>query len=145
MSRNASDVEKIVNATLMVLDLEDEGWTLDQISDGLNELLGADPDVPPEPPAADAMLVQVTALKTNARYKWRTNAAGRPIMQIYPSDDAPVKDRVQYKQGATVRVLEDIVKADGGKLFYALKDDVVKNGAVIEEQLYLQKEDVKVV
>jgi hypothetical protein len=44
----------------------------------------------------------------------------------------------------TVRVLEDVVKADGaGNLFYALKDDVVKNGVTIDEQLYLQKEDVE--
>lgn len=142
--RDASDVEKVVNAVLMILDLEDEGWTLDQISEKLNEMLGSDPDEP-EPPVADAMLVRVKALKTNARFAWRKNAAGRPIMQIYPSDDAPVKERVQFKQGATVRVLEDIVKADGGVLYYQMKDDVVKNGVTIDEQLYLQKEDVEVV
>jgi hypothetical protein len=95
MGYSTADVEKMVGIVMMVLDLEDEGWTLEQISEKLNEMLGADPDEP-EPPVADAMLVRVKALKANARYKWRTNASGRPIMQIYPSDDAPVKERVQF-------------------------------------------------
>jgi hypothetical protein len=63
------------------------------------------------------------------------------IPQIYPADNAPVKDRVQFVKGSRIKVLPEVIKADGGGQFYAIAEKVVKGGVVVEEKLYLQAED----
>ena len=76
-------------------------------------------DQPPEPPS-QYLDFWVTADKANARFVSGLNNAGRPIMQIYPSDSAPVSERVQYVKNTLVPVYPESVLADGGGVFYKI-------------------------
>lgn len=135
---SSAEIEQVVEAVMMVLDLEDEGWTIEQIKEKLNEMLGQDPDVPT--PGTDKTFV-VTAEKANARYAWRTNDVGRPIMQIYPADNAPVRERIQFTKGMLVLVLPDKVKADGGDAYWAISEEEPID---VDKQLYLREVDGKI-
>lgn len=126
--------ERIIEIVRLIMSLVDGGMTLDEIE---AKLKGGDP-IPPEP---ITRMFEVTAAKANARFAWKVNAAGRMIPQIYPADNAPVKDRVQFVKGARVKVLPDVIKADGGTPYYQIADKVNKGGVWIETTLYLMAED----
>jgi hypothetical protein len=98
---------------------------------------GAAAPVPPPMPVSISVKT-VTADKANARYASSYNAAGRPIMHIYPSDTAPVSQRVQWLRGAAVEVLSDEIKADGGGVYYELRDST----PYTEVKLYIRKDHV---
>jgi hypothetical protein len=105
-------------------------------------------DVPPDPdpePEPTTKMFEVTIAKTNARYAWKYNGAGRPIMQIYPEDNAPVRDRVQFVYSTKIKVKPEIVKSDGGTPYYAIAEQVYKSGVLVTEQLYLKAEDGRIV
>ena len=97
---------------------------------------GAAAPVPPPMPVS--MSVKTVAVdKANARYASGYNAAGRPIMHIYPSDTAPVSQRVQWLKGTAVEILSDEIKADGGGVYYELRDST----PYAEVKLYVRKDD----
>lgn len=73
-----------------------------------------EPEPKPGPVETPVQILVVKADKANARFAKRSNAAGKPILQIYPSDNAPVADRVQYKAGQQLSAWPGIVTADGG-------------------------------
>jgi hypothetical protein len=100
---------------------------------------------PPPPPGPSTRVFEVTLDKANARCVRSKNSAGRPVMMIYPEDSAPVKDRVQYLKGARVKVLAEVIKADGGELYYQIADPVLKNNVVVKVALFLKSEDGKLV
>lgn len=96
------------------------------------------------PPPADEKFVFKTVTaepRANLRFASSYNAAGRPVMQIYPKDTAPVSDRVQYNSGTGVVLKADVVKADGGGLYWALDPNHTEFGKTFP-QLYLRNEDV---
>jgi hypothetical protein len=101
------------------------------------------PPPPPPPVVPGTKTFEVTVEKANARCVRSTNSAGRPVMMIYPEDSAPVKDRVQYLKGARVKVLAEVIKADGGERFYQIADPVKKNNVVVSVDLFLKEADGK--
>jgi hypothetical protein len=98
---------------------------------------GAAASVPPPMPVSISVKT-IIADKANARYASGYNAAGRPIMHIYPSDTAPVSQRVQWLKGTAVEVLSDEIKADGGGVYYELRDST----PYTEVKLYIRKDHV---
>jgi hypothetical protein len=97
---------------------------------------GAAASVPPPMPVSISVKT-IMADKANARYASGYNAAGRPIMHIYPSDTAPVSQRVQWLKGTAVEVLSAEIKTDGGGVYYELRDST----PYAEVKLYIRKDD----
>jgi hypothetical protein len=98
---------------------------------------GAAAPVPPPMPVSISVKT-VAVDKANARYASGYNAAGRPIMHIYPSDTAPVSQRVQWLKGTAVEILSNEIKADGGGVYYELRDST----PYTEVKLYIRKDHV---
>jgi len=92
----------------------------------------------PLPIPVSVSVKTIIADKANARYASGYNAAGRPIMHIYPSDTAPVSQRVQWLKGTAVEILSDEIKADGGGVYYELRDST----PYTEVKLYIRKDHV---
>jgi hypothetical protein len=78
----------------------------------------------PEPTGKKTFIV-VTRMKINARCKRWVNAQGKAIMAVYPKDNAPVSSRVQFKPGTTLEVYQEIVTADGGGQYRAIKGSYI--------------------
>jgi len=76
--------------------------------------------------------------KANARWSKAQNANGLPIMVIYPRDNAPVAERIQYFEDSFVPVKPDKIKADGGAYYWELVYGKGRDG----ETLYLKADDV---
>ena len=93
--------------------------------------------IDPEP-IGETMLV-TARVKVNARFIWRGNDAGVPIMHIYPKDNAPVSERVQILKGKPILVYKKTVTADGGGVFLCMAGSLKKYGRV----LYVRKQDTK--
>jgi hypothetical protein len=66
------------------------------------------------------------------------NAAGRPVMQIYPSDSSSASERIKIPAGELVLAYDKVVLADGGGKFWKLVDYHGRDG----EDLYLRSVDV---
>jgi len=66
------------------------------------------------------------------------NDAGRPVMQIYPSDSAPDSLRIKIPKGEIVLALDTPVTADGGAKFWQLVEIEGEDG----EDLFLKAVDV---
>ena len=109
---------------------------------------GAEPPVEPPvvppvvPPPAASYWVRVTVPKANARFikSWKKNpdtGVETPIMEIYPSDNSLVKDRIQFVEDTLLRVSPDKVRADGGGYYYLLLDWEGRD----DEDLYLRTQD----
>jgi len=97
------------------------------------------PVVPPvEPPADPVYSVQVVVEKTNARWSKAKNANGAPIMQIYPRDNAPVAERIQWFEDEFLVVKPAKIKADGGMYYYELEYLTGRGGEI----LYVKADDV---
>ena len=92
------------------------------------------PPVPPEPGYA----VQVVVTKTNARWSKAKNANGAPIMTIYPRDNAPVSERIQFFEDYFLAVVPEKIRADGGVQYYELATIKGRDGEV----LYVKAADV---
>jgi hypothetical protein len=91
---------------------------------------------PPPPPVTDKVIdIMVTSEdRVNARFVTGYNAAGKPIMSIYPSDLSTVKERIQFATGAKLRVYDTKVQADGNALFWKLAERKGRNN----EDLYVR-------
>lgn len=112
--------------------------------DELEQMIGAyDSEDDDDEPVEETGIIEITAVKANARCVRAYNSAGRPIMMIYPEDSAPVKDRVQYTMGALIDVGPVIVKGDGGYKYYSIAETVIKNGKEITTPLFIREQDGK--
>ena len=127
--------------------IEDIYAKIDEIQADLIELetmVGAydayDSDDDDEPVEVTKIL-EIIAGKANARCVRTYNAAGRPVMMIYPEDSAPVKYRVQYTLGTYIQVNPTIVKGDGGYKYYSIAEEVKKNGVVVTTPLFIREQD----
>lgn len=90
-------------------------------------------------PTGPTMLV-TARWKVNARCKRWINDQGKPIMAVYPKDNAKVSQRVQFKPGARIEVYNQIVTADGGGQFRAIKGSYEGHKPYT---LYVKVSDVK--
>jgi len=81
--------------------------------------------------------------KINTRCARKFNAAGAPIMAVFPKDKSQVSERIQFLTGAKIAVKSVLVKADGGVPYYALvsNPDPIKNKKGV--QLYVRQSDVQ--
>jgi hypothetical protein len=89
---------------------------------------------------------EVTAGKSLAHFASAMNGAGKPIMEIYPSETSKAPERIRFDQGATVKVMPGVIKADSGSEWYALDAAFVasvKKG--VNVPLYINKADVRFV
>lgn len=112
--------------------------------DELEQMIGAyDSEDDDDEPVEVSRILEITAVKANARCVRSYNAAGRPVMMIYPEDSSPVKDRVQYTTGALVDVGPVIIKGDGGYKYYSIAEEVKKNGVVVTTPLFIREQDGK--
>lgn len=103
----------------------------------------AEPEPEPEP-EEDAFWVVVTKdPRLNCRWYEETNAAGKPIMQIYPSDTSNPGERVQFDLGTQLYVKAEKVIADGGVEYYQLTPTPTVDGA--EQKLFVRVEDVAII
>lgn len=118
--------------------------TLEAIEEGLAKI-GEGPEEPGEPESPVVRLIEVKVVKANARFAWRVNAAGRPIMQIWPADNSKVAERVQFPLGMRLRVDPEIVKSDGGGQYWRILDQVKKGGVAVGVDLYVVKDDGRLV
>ena len=84
-------------------------------------------------PKPVTVTMQVTADKAVARWVSSTNAAGRPIMEIW---EGPV-GRVRYDHGALIELIPGTIQADGGGLYRQLAD---RHGADVD--LFVRDSDV---
>ena len=66
------------------------------------------------------------------------NDAGKPVMEIYPSETSSADERIKIARGERVRAHNGIIKADGGLKFWKLVDYQGNEG----EELYLRQVDV---
>jgi hypothetical protein len=73
-----------------------------------------------------------------ARFAKSYNAAGRPVMQIYPGDTAPDSERIKIPRGERVLVVDTPITADGGGKYWRLVDYKGRKG----EELYLRTQDI---
>ena len=112
--------------------------------DELEEMIGSYDSEDDEDPVEVTSILEITAVKANARCVRNYNAQGRPVMMIYPEDSAPVKDRIQYIIGTLVDVGPTIVKADGGAKFYSVAEDTIKNGVKVATPLFIREQDGKI-
>ena len=113
--------------------------------DELEQMVGAyDGEDDDDEPVEVTRILEITAVKANARCVRNYNAAGRPVMMIYPGDSSPVKDRVQYTLGTYVQVNPTIVKGDGGYKYYSIAEEVKKNGVVVTTPLFIREQDGKI-
>ena len=127
--------------------LDDLYEKIDEIRTELNELeqmIGAYDSEEDDEPVEVTNVLEITAVKANARCVRGYNNVGRPIMMIYPEDSAPVKDRVQYTVGTLVDIGGGIIKADGGGRFYSVAEEVKKNGVVVTTPLFIREQDGKI-
>lgn len=92
-------------------------------------ITNGDPVEPPDPEPPDPVdppvtkpTIQITVDKTNARWIMNYNDAGKPMMQIYPKDSAPVSDRIQFFSGDILTAKSQKIQADGGTKYYELID-----------------------
>lgn len=106
---------------------------LDQIIAALE--IAPKPEPEPEPGPVTRNFVITRDPRANARSVRSYNAAGKPIWEIYPSDTAPVSDRVQFTRGSVVKIIGDPVTGDGGSKAYELYYPSIK------EKLYILKDD----
>jgi hypothetical protein len=102
--------------------LENQGIIIAMLDGGGGEEPPADPPAPPEEPEPPSTIgfVRVTIPRANARFEKRENANGMPIMEIYPSDNSLVSERIQFIVEATLTVIREKVRADGGEMYYEL-------------------------
>ena len=70
--------------------------------------------------------------KALARFAAELNKSGRPIWSIFPSDDAPVKDRIFFKKPFEVE--EEPVTGDGGAQCYKLVDSPISTPLYVRLQ-----------
>ena len=120
---------------------------IDEIQTDLTELeqmIGAYDSEEDDEPVEVTDVLEITAVKANARCVRGYNNVGRPIMMIYPEDSAPVKDRVQYTVGTLVDIGGGIIKADGGAKFYSVNEDTIKNGVKVTTPLFVREQDGKI-
>ena len=97
-----------------------------------------EPKPAPQPPAPSVYLVRVTAdPRANARFAKANNAAGLPIMQIYPSDSSLAGERIQFVVGDLLPVDPAKLRADGGETYFKLTGKRGRDG----ETLYIRDED----
>ena len=96
-------------------DIQARVTTLETRVEALESGSGNDGETDP-----DYRQFSITAERANARFFKDVNQAGRPIMEIYPSDTSPVNQRVQYANGTLPLVYPGRVVADGGIGFYKL-------------------------
>lgn len=104
------------------------------------ELQAADcGNTPPPPPAEDPyVIIAITRdPRANAFFEHSQNAAGRPIMMIYPSESAPTQERIQFDQGEQLHADPGKVTADGGGKFWRLQQQHGRAG----ETLYIRELD----
>lgn len=66
------------------------------------------------------------------------NNAGRPVMQIYPSDSSLATERIKIPAGERVLAYDKVVLADGGGKFWKLVYYHGRDG----EDLYLRSVDI---
>lgn len=119
--------EKIAAASLLV----DQ---LDVLMDEIAALAEQEPEppAPPPPPPTTDVTIRITAdPRANARYTRRTNANGRPIMEIYPSDTAPVSERIQFSLGILLKAKPAKVTADGGMQYFELTERKGRGGETL--------------
>lgn len=95
-----------------------------------------EPEPKPDPEPA-GIVFRITVEKTNLRSVLKYNGAGAPVMQIYPSDTAPVSDRIQLFEDDTCKIVLPAVTADGGAKYFKVVDRKGRNG----EALYVVKAD----
>lgn len=88
----------------------------------------------PRPPAT----IQLIVTPSNPDKDWALaffaksyNAAGRPVMQIYPGDSSPDSERIKIPRGTIVLALENPVTADGGGKYWQLVDYKGRNKEVL--------------
>jgi hypothetical protein len=70
--------------------------------------------------------------KAIARFVSDLNQAGKPIWSIFPSDDAPVKDRIFFR--TPVEVEPDLVIGDGGAQCYKLGKSPISTPLYVRPQ-----------
>jgi len=74
---------------------------------------------PPPPPASIKSFTVRAGGKALARYVYSHNAAGKPVMQIYPGDSI-TEGRIKYTEGQKLAVLPTLIRADGGDDYYEI-------------------------
>lgn len=111
---------------------------MDVIAQQAQEQPTPEPPPPPPPPPDPSVTIRITRdPRANAFYTRRSNAAGRPIMEIYPSDSAPTSERIQFPLGTQLRADPTKITADGGGKFWKLLDERGRGG----ETLYIREQD----
>jgi GH25 family lysozyme M1 (1,4-beta-N-acetylmuramidase) len=116
--------------------ISNQGIILNYLHDGVTP--PAPPVEPPVvPPPAVNYFVRVTIPRANARFAKSQNANELPIMQIYPSDNSLVSERIQFTEDTLLRVIPNKERADGGGYYYMLLDWEGRG----DEDLYLRDAD----
>jgi len=112
------------------------GWIDSVDTEVIEDFIPPPPPVDPPPePEDDIVTYTVTAEKTLARFVYGYNAAGFPIMMIYPSEVAPAEDRIRFDTGDTIQVYPELVRGDGGGDYLEIVDPSV------DATLYLLSSD----
>lgn len=124
--------DKIAAASLLV----DQ---LDVLMDEIATLAEQQPAPPPPPPPPATQIIITKDPRANAFYSRRTNAADKPIMEIYPSDSAPTNERIQFSVGTRLNVASAMVLADGGMRYWQLSDHRGRAGEI----LYIREIDAR--
>ena len=100
-----------------------------------------DPDPDPDPdPEPTVYKVSVVEDKTLAHFAVSQNAAGYPVMEIYPSEGSAPADRIKFVRGDEIPVIlssTEWIVGDGATKWYEMADD---HGT--GEKLYVNKDDV---
>lgn len=93
----------------------------------------------PQPPATLQLLVNPDKDWALAYFAKSYNAAGRPVMQIYPGDNSLESERIKIPKGTIVLALETPVRADGDENKYW---QLVEYKGRKDEILFLRAADV---
>lgn len=98
-------------------------------------VLSYDP-TPVVPPVITKNFMVTKDPRANAFWSEKSNAADKPIMEIYPSNDSSPSERKQYAKGVVIKVASSATVADGGNVFWKIIEDTG-----INETLYMRASD----
>ena len=123
-----------LNAQYGVVTTANVEYIMADIPDAPTDPVDPPIDPPPEPEPYQMLEVKPENPDKDVANCWFAkgeNAAGKPIMEIYPSNSSSVSERIQIPRGNEVKAEPNKFQADGGMYFWELQEYAGRDGEVL--------------